>query len=134
VTVVAHFVANGSGEVAPEPLGRPRHVKITADATRGAYTLTETTLSPGRGAPPHVHAEHEEVFYVLDGHIAFVAGEDVLDARVGDVVLIPRGVEHAFDVVGDGDARYLCIFSPPITEQERASLARQAAATRSNGT
>jgi hypothetical protein len=40
-------------------------------------------------------------------------------------MLVPRGVEHAFDIDGSENARYLCIFSPPITERERASLAEQ---------
>jgi quercetin dioxygenase-like cupin family protein len=109
-----------------DPLGRPRLLKASAEVTNGAYTVTETSLPPGLGAPAHSHAAHEEAFYVLEGVISFSVGRDTVDARPGDFVLIPRGIEHAFDVRGGDNARYLCIFSPPITDEERKALAHQA--------
>ncbi len=121
----AVILPKGAGEVAPDPLGRARHIKASPDATHDAYTLTEATLPPGLGAPPHIHHEHEEAFYVLDGEVTFVVEGEGLVATAGDFVLVPRGTTHAFDISGDGDATYLCIFSPPITDKERKSLAQQ---------
>lgn len=118
-------VPHGTGETAPDPLGRMRHVKASASATREAYTLTETSLPPGLGAPPHVHVEHEEAFYVLDGRIVFTVEGEAVHAAPGDFILVPRGASHGFDIEGTEPARFLCIFSPPVTERERASLAEQ---------
>ena len=78
------------------------------------YTVHESTRAQGQGAPLHVHAEHEEAFYVLDGLIDFTVEDDLIRAGSGTFVLVPRGTTHAFEVVGDAPARYLCIFSPPL--------------------
>jgi quercetin dioxygenase-like cupin family protein len=111
-----------------------RHVKASADVTGQAYTLTEAVLPPGRGAPPHMHGEHEEAFYVLEGQMSFSVEGDVIEASAGDFVLVPRGLRHAFDIEGSKPARYLCIFSPPITDRERESLAEQVKAYKEQGT
>jgi quercetin dioxygenase-like cupin family protein len=111
-----------------------RQVKASALATNEAYTLTETTLPPGLGAPRHVHAEHEEAFYVLHGQVSFQVSGERIEASVGDFVLVPRGVEHAFDITGGQPAQYLCIFSPPITDRERESLAQQVSAYKEQAT
>jgi quercetin dioxygenase-like cupin family protein len=100
-------------------------VKASGAATSEAYTLTEAELPPGLGAPQHVHEKHEEAFYVLDGRISFVAGDQEIHATAGDFILVPRGIAHSFNILGDAPARYLCIFSPPATQEERDSLKRQ---------
>jgi quercetin dioxygenase-like cupin family protein len=123
----------GEGAEAPDALGDPRVVKASAVDTAGAYTLHETTKAPGRGAPPHVHYKHEEAFYVLDGSIEFTIDETRITAGAGSFVLVPRGTRHAFEVIGDAPARYLCIFSPPITQKERESLAQQLRAMNRSG-
>ena len=128
--VVLHL---GEGASAPDALGDPRLAKATAKDTGGAYTLHESTRLPGRGAPPHVHHKHEEAFYVLDGAIEFTVDETRITAGAGSFVLVARGTQHAFTVIGDTPARYLCIFSPPITQEERDSLAQQVRAMNRSG-
>jgi quercetin dioxygenase-like cupin family protein len=118
-------LAGDEGDIAADPLGRPRIVKATADMTHGAYTLTMSTRTPGPVAPHHVHLDHVEAFYVLNGELTFdVEGRSTV-ARAGTFVLVPRGASHAFDVTGEADASYLCIFSPPPTEAERRLLNEQ---------
>jgi quercetin dioxygenase-like cupin family protein len=123
----------GEGASAPDALGDPRVAKATAKDTDGAYTVHESSKAPGRGAPLHVHHKHEEAFYVLDGSIEFTVDEQRITAGAGAFVLVPRGTKHAFAVVGDAPARYLCIFSPPITQEERDSLAQQLRAMNRSG-
>jgi quercetin dioxygenase-like cupin family protein len=121
------------GLASPDPLGRPRLLKALPEDTRGAYTLAQSTRAPGLGAPPHVHAEHEEAFYVLDGELTFNVDEQALVATAGTFLMVPRGVEHAFDITGNADATYLCIFSPPLDDDERRSLDAQIEARNADG-
>lgn len=103
----------GEGTITPDPLGLPRVRKASGPDTGGAYTLHESNRAPGQGAPPHVHPEHEEAFYLLSGTIDFTIGTKRLMASAGTFVSVPRGTLHAFEVAGDEPATYLCIFSPP---------------------
>jgi quercetin dioxygenase-like cupin family protein len=61
------------------------------------------------GVAPHVHREHADAFYVLEGEMDFhVAGETVR-ASAGWFVLSPPGVVHGF---GPGSARMLNFHAP----------------------
>lgn len=113
----AIVLRQGEGAIVPDPLGLPRVRKASARDTGGAYTLHESSRTPGQGAPPHLHAEHEEAFYVIDGIIDFSVGDERVRASAGTFLLVPRDTPHAFEVVGDAAATYLCIFSPPLRER-----------------
>jgi quercetin dioxygenase-like cupin family protein len=61
------------------------------------------------GVAPHIHREHADAFYVLEGEMDFhVAGESV-PASAGWFVLSPPGVVHGF---GPGTARMLNFHAP----------------------
>lgn len=89
--------------------------------------MTETTTPPGAGAPPHIHHEGEEAFYVLDGALRFQIGERTVDVAAGAFVLVPRGVAHAFTNSGPVPARYLVLYSPPRVGAYFDDLAQLAA-------
>ena len=62
-----------------------------------------------RVVAPHVHREHADAFYVLEGEMNFhVAGETVR-ASAGWFVLAPPGVVHGF---GPGSARMVNFHAP----------------------
>jgi mannose-6-phosphate isomerase-like protein (cupin superfamily) len=67
-----------------------------------------------RGAEPHVHREHSDGFYVIDGKITVRLGPELepVVATAGTLVLIPAGVIHAFDNDGPGEARFLNFHAP----------------------
>lgn len=116
---------------APVVAGLRGGVRINLAAggeTGGAYALTESTAPPGMGAPPHIHHTGEEAFYVLAGEIEFHLGDQLVTAPAGSFVLVPRGAPHAFLNCGDGEARYLVLFSPPATGGFFDELAAIAAA------
>jgi quercetin dioxygenase-like cupin family protein len=66
----------------------------------------------GRGPmpPQHAHAEHTEVFLVLDGALRFVVGSDESLVGAGTVVVVPPGVYHTFTT--DGRAWFLDLHAP----------------------
>jgi uncharacterized protein (TIGR03086 family) len=50
----------------------------------------------GAGPPRHVHAEHDEIWYVLEGRFTFAVGEREFAVGPGQFVVGPRGVPHTF--------------------------------------
>ena len=50
---------------------------------------------PGRGPKLHKHP-YEEIFVVQEGTVTFTAGDDVVEASGGQVVVVPAGVAHKF--------------------------------------
>jgi quercetin dioxygenase-like cupin family protein len=48
--------------------------------------------------PPHVHRDHDEAFYIVEGSFRFTLGQDTVEALQGALVLVPRGTRHGFSV------------------------------------
>ncbi|GAB3940517.1 hypothetical protein GCM10028805_02440 [Spirosoma harenae] len=72
-------------------------VKISGSDTNGDLAIFEqTSLSPGRGTPLHVHPAQDEIFYVLEGSYAFQVGDAKYQLTVGDSIFLPRQVPHAW--------------------------------------
>ena len=81
---------------------------------RDAYALIEHTLAPGLlGAPPHRHANDDEVSCVLEGELTVWRAGAVSVARPGSIVTKPRGEWHTFWNAGSEPVRFLEIISPP---------------------
>jgi quercetin dioxygenase-like cupin family protein len=89
-------------------------------------TLAFTTLDPGHTARPHSHP-HEQIVYILAGELRFVVGEEEAIVRAGDMLVVPPGIEHWAETVGDEPALDLSIFSPRrdeyAAEEEPATAA-----------
>jgi len=72
-------------------------VKVSGSDTAGNLAIFEqTSLSPGRGTPLHLHDFQDEVFYVLNGRYTFRVGEDRYELKSGDSIFLPRKVPHAW--------------------------------------
>jgi quercetin dioxygenase-like cupin family protein len=67
-----------------------------------------------RGADPHVHYEHADAFYVVDGVVTFRIGPalEPVHAGAGTFVLVPPGVVHGFDNDSDSVASWLNFHGP----------------------
>ena len=77
-------------------------IPISGAATDGAFALLEVSGPPGDQPPLHVHHDHDEGFYVLEGELTLWVGDAVHVLRAGEGMLAPRGVPHT---VRAGDAR-----------------------------
>ena len=80
---------------------------------RRAPGMTTTTLEmvlPVGSAPPlHVHHDLDDTWYILEGEMAVRCGDQETIVGAGHWVSMPRGVPHAFRVVGDHEARILLV-------------------------
>ena len=63
---------------------------------------------PGSGPKLHKHP-YEEVFVVQEGNVRFTTGEEAIEARGGQVVVVPAGVPHKFVNSGAGRLRQIDI-------------------------
>ncbi|MEV6968311.1 cupin domain-containing protein [Hamadaea sp. NPDC051192] len=84
-----------------------------AEATGGVLTSHRTTLRDGTpGTPPHFHANCDELFFVIDGRLRVLLGQEVLTLDEGDLLLVPPYMPHAYAPAPDHDADFLCVFTP----------------------
>ena len=65
-------------------------------------------------APLHVHHADDEAWYVLEGALGFIRGEERLEARPGAAVLVPHGSPHTFWNAAGARTRYLIVMTPRI--------------------
>lgn len=90
-----------------------------SNSTGGALTSQRITLLAGAaGATPHHHTGSSELFYVLSGAAEMLAGDQILTAREGDLVVVPPQAVHAFAAAPGGDADLLTILTPGVERFE----------------
>ena len=80
-----------------------------------ALTLTWSRYAPGEPGPDlHVHREHTDAFYVLEGEIAFEVGPRSQRVRApeGAFVAVPPDVVHTFANRSRAEANWLNIHAP----------------------
>jgi mannose-6-phosphate isomerase-like protein (cupin superfamily) len=65
---------------------------------------------PGSGPKLHEHP-YEEVFVVQEGTVTFTAGDDVIEARGGQILVVSAGVPHKFVNSGAGRLRQIDVHS-----------------------
>lgn len=68
----------------------------TGNETNGKYAMWEAIVPPGGGPPQHVHSREEEGFYILEGEITFMIGEQRVVAQAGMFANVPIGTPHSF--------------------------------------
>jgi mannose-6-phosphate isomerase-like protein (cupin superfamily) len=124
---VAEVVANGANGVAvvrairdagdPEAAARalraelpPAEVVVTDGDVR--IPQIDWLRSTNGRASPHVHVEHADVFYLLDGTLEFRAGEGTVRLPAGSCIAAPPLLVHGFRNPADADAHYLNLHVP----------------------
>jgi mannose-6-phosphate isomerase-like protein (cupin superfamily) len=62
-----------------------------------AYSLVEWVAVPSApGTPLHLHRPTDEAFYILEDTFGSQVGHRTLELTAGEVVFVPKGLEHAF--------------------------------------
>jgi mannose-6-phosphate isomerase-like protein (cupin superfamily) len=84
-------------------------VKATGEQTGGQLSLVELVVPPGWASPLHVHHTEDESFYVIEGHLTVVVGDQRLSLGPGGYGFGPREVPHAFRAEGGQPARNLLL-------------------------
>jgi quercetin dioxygenase-like cupin family protein len=83
-------------------------VLLSKEDSAAGVSLIEHEMPNGFVVPLHVHDAEDETFYLLEGSVRFMVGEQVLDAHVGQALHVRGGVKHALRVTSP-TARFLTV-------------------------
>ena len=95
---------------------------LTGKETAGAFFLSEMSVPPGGGPPPHIHSREDESFHILEGTLTIQVGKDTITASPGDLAFLPRGIVHSFKNTGDVTAKALVLITPAGLENYFAEV------------
>jgi len=83
-------------------------------------SVFDLTFQPGwERVDPHVHDDQVDSFFVLEGEVEFILGDEPQLAGPGSFVAAPRGARHGFRNPGPGPIRLLNLHSPETGFAER---------------
>lgn len=87
--------------------------KVVGEETDGQLGLFEFTMEPGaQGASPHIHRKLTEIFYVIEGEVELLAGDQKTIGRPGSLLLVPPGQVHGFKNSPSHRSTLLILFCP----------------------
>jgi quercetin dioxygenase-like cupin family protein len=93
--------------------------KIVGAETGGQFGLFEYVMEPkAKGATPHVHHQLTEIFYVAEGEVELILGQERHLAPCGSLMLVPPETVHGFSNASAERSTLLIMFCP-AGERER---------------
>ena len=99
-------VRRAGGSEGEKITDRPEH-RATLLVDADELTITEFDYGPGqRGARLHVHREHADGFFVVEGEFTFHLRDGSRVLPAGTLIVLPPGVVHGFD--NDSEAHSRC--------------------------
>ena len=89
--------------------GKDTKIQVLISSQEGPnFALRKFSMLPGGGMPRHTNTvEHEQ--YVLRGRAKIGIGDEIHEVKAGDVVLIPDGMVHSYENIGEEPFEFLCI-------------------------
>ena len=101
------------GEGRAYPMGRIGAVfKADGTETASRYSISEWWLEPHTQGPgAHSHDE-DDSFFVIEGTMSLLVGDEWIDAPTGTFLRIPAGVTHDFANRTDAPATAFNVFVP----------------------
>jgi quercetin dioxygenase-like cupin family protein len=101
----------GQGRVL-RAFGEEVTILLDAAHTGGQFTLLTTVTPPGGGPPPHFHENEDELLYVLEGRVTFLADGNWTETAPGATVFAPRKSVHTFKNIGNQPSKLLVHITP----------------------
>lgn len=101
--------------------GRATEVQVLVGPEDGAanFAMRRFSMAEGGGMPLHTNeVEHEQ--YVLSGRARIALGEESVEVGAGDVLYIPSGTPHGYEVL-EAPFEFLCVVpnAPDIVRRVR---------------
>jgi mannose-6-phosphate isomerase-like protein (cupin superfamily) len=85
------------GEGRSLALGPGLQLSFKADEPEsdGDYAISLATVEADHaGTSPHIHAQHDDVTFVIAGALAFEVEGEMFEAPAGTLVIVPSGLAH----------------------------------------
>ena len=89
----------------------PNDIKVSQKDTNGDLTVFEYVGNEKGGPPLHVHADQDEIFFIVQGEYFFQVGNDKHTLKAGDTIFLPRTVPHTFAQLTDNGKMFF-LFQP----------------------
>ena len=89
------------------PWGEQSDIRLSGAETGGAFGVFDYQAPAGFIVPRHVHHREDEILRVVRGRAVFWTPQLSGSIEVGDVVKLPKGIEHAWRHVGDEPIGFL---------------------------
>lgn len=103
----------GRDEGSVHNLGVDFVIKVSEFTSGAGASVAEYVTRKGEEPQDHVHQYEDEMFYVLEGKVAFRCAGSRFEVDRGGLVFLPKGIRHGYDILSDGDVRLLVITAPP---------------------
>jgi mannose-6-phosphate isomerase-like protein (cupin superfamily) len=97
--------------------GGGNSVRFDGHAHGASVSFFLTRNVPGSGPDLHRHP-YEETFIILEGEGRFTVGEAEIEARAGQIVVVPAATPHKFVNTGRGRLRQVNIHPQETMETE----------------
>ena len=94
--------------------GTKMTIKILSSETNDSYSIIHFVHPSNVGPALHMHPRGSESFHILKGEYRFLIGDKNIDAKMGDTIIVPKGISHKFNS-GNNGGEFLVI-SPPDLE------------------
>jgi mannose-6-phosphate isomerase-like protein (cupin superfamily) len=126
---VSDAVVHGPGEGVEEIVagdGESRLlIKAGGRTGEGTVLVAETAIAARfPGPPPHRHDRHVDSFFVLDGTLTLLLGDEEVEAAAGSYGAVPPDNVHTFSNPGDSKVRVLNLMAPGGFEEFIKAVAR----------
>ena len=90
------LVRKGTGNDVANPF-HPISLLLSHAENTGEVTIFEFVLPPrSPGSPPHTHSGEDEYFYVTEGQLSVLSGDEIVVLESGDFAALNRGNTHMF--------------------------------------
>jgi oxalate decarboxylase/phosphoglucose isomerase-like protein (cupin superfamily) len=116
-------------EIDALPPGSPPDKLLKASQLNQETGVGEFLVVVRGNEDPHIHPEGDLIVYVLEGEGYFQLSSARVDATEGSVILIPKGVCHAYYNLSETDSVLLATFSPINSKAECPPFSRKGIAS-----
>ena len=115
----AIVLQRGEGRYVSIGAGTRCTFKVSGKDTDGHFGLFEYTMEPKTAGPRrHIHRQMAEIFYVVEGEIELIIGDQTVTARAGATALVPKEAVHAFSNPGSQRSVLLIMFCPADSREK----------------
>ncbi len=97
--------------------GNLYRIIANGERTKNRFSLMETVLDPGQGAPLHIHTREDEAFFILEGEVTFYLEDAEITAQKEDFMSCAPNEIRGFRNNTNSISRMLLFYSSAGIEE-----------------
>jgi quercetin dioxygenase-like cupin family protein len=86
--------------------GTKMTIKVLTSETNYLYSIMHFIHPPNVGPALHIHPKGPESFHIIKGDYKFFLRNEIINAKIGDTVIVPNGTPHKFNAGNNGGDFY----------------------------